>query len=903
MQYILLEDDISKLPLPVRCFNALKRNGVNTIGDMIRSKEEGKLEGFAYLGKKGVSEVEQWVESLYAGTTGFRIAANEDEIARRKTEDVVVEMKRASAEANGDLPVSGLPLSKRAINALMRAGIKTTDELYCTTEEQLLGMQSLGAKTAREILDYIKEHPQTNSPVPVILPDNDDSIPDVVKGLVGELSSLLQLKPAICRAYIEETLKKYPEAQGESFVYRLYENEPICDALHTCLLSLLEAREEGVPYESLTEEIPGHLRNTTIVEEMLLSMEQQDEVRIEDDIYIRQYPSIVDYLRTLEDEKNRQIVLEKLHGKTLQEVGDEHNITRERVRQICNNVLRKATRSGQRFREDKYIPLFSQYGITREEFALAFDEPCSTYEYLSVVTGNNSHFMKPLEAVLEDEEIPAQMRKQAERAIYKDYIAINGQHIHKDRPALVDYYVKTYCRELTKYDDFEQGYHEFLEELGLSGEETLRINGRAYENRLSGHMCTLWNQWRRFRYYDILSRDYDNLLESLDLMQYDGMEISALKLFRDNAALMEEFDIHDEYELHNLLKKIWDKSDDRVSFKKMPTIEVGQVDRDAQVRSLLLQYAPVTADRFGTLYEETYGVKAPTVLGGYMKNFDKYFFDGVYSIDTQDLPENEFQQLRDALPGEYYTIQDVQRIYLREFPDADTSMINPYTLKTLGFRVYSGYVVRNSYASAVDYFNHLLTGQDVVDMREYPRSIQSIGAYTSEMYRLRQTREIVEFGPYQFIHIRKLNQFGVTKEMMEDYCRAVDRFVERGGFFTVHSIVADGFTHPLDDLGFDDCFYAAVLMEDRKRFSYQRMGGVRVFVNGTSKDIFVDMLKWLVETAGKMDIYDLRDLLENQYGIVLDKEKLVSIIRGTEMYYDVIMEAVYIDYDAYFEEV
>ena len=40
MQYILLEDDISKLPLPVRCFNALKRNGVNTIGDMIRSKEE-----------------------------------------------------------------------------------------------------------------------------------------------------------------------------------------------------------------------------------------------------------------------------------------------------------------------------------------------------------------------------------------------------------------------------------------------------------------------------------------------------------------------------------------------------------------------------------------------------------------------------------------------------------------------------------------------------------------------------------------------------------------------------------------------------------------------------------------------------------------------------------------------
>ena len=903
MQYILLEDDISKLPLSKRCYNALKRNGVNTIGDMIRSKEEKKLERFASFGEKSISEVEQWVESLYAGTTGFRIATEEDEIAQRRAEDAIVDMKRASAEASGDIPVLELPLSVRAVNALTRAGIKTAGELYGITEEQLLGMQNLGVKTASEILNYIKDHSQPDVLVPFTLPDSDESIPDVVKGLVGELSEFLKMKPALCRTYIAETQKNYPEAQSESFIYRLYESKLICNALHTRLLSMLEAREEGIPFEALMMEIPSHLRNTTIAEEMLLSMEQQDEVRVEDDVYFRQYPSIVDYLNTLKDEKKRQIMLERLNGKALQEIGGQFRLTRERVRQICNKVIIQARKSSLCFREDKYIPLFSDYTITREEFTLAFDEPCSTYEYLSLVTVNNTNYMKPLEAVLEDERIPAQLRKQAERAIYKDHIAINGQHIHKDRPALVDYYVKTYCKELTKYDDFEQGYHDFLEGLGLVGEETLRINGRAYENRLSGHMCVLWNQWRRFRYYDIQSRDYGDLLESLDLMQYDGMEISALKLFRDNPALMEEFDIHDEYELHNLLKKIWDKSDDCISFKKMPTIEVGQVDRDAQVRSLLLQYAPVSAERFGALYEETYGVKAATVIGGFMKNFDKYFFDGVYSIDAQDLPEDEFQRLKDVLLDEYYTIQDVQRIYLREFPGADISLINPYTLKTLGFRVYSGYVVRNSYASAVDYFNQLLTSQDVVDMREYPKSIQSIGAYSSEMNRLRQAREIVEFGPHQFIHIRKLNQFGVTRDTMEDYCRAVDRFVEHDGFFTVHSIVSDGFSHPLDDLGFDECFYAAILMEDRERFSYQRMGGIRVFKTGTCKNIFVDMLTWLVGTAGKIDIYDLQNLLENRYGIVLDKDKLVFIIRGTEMYYDVIMESVYIDYDAYFEEV
>ena len=33
------------------------------------------------------------------------------------------------------------------------------------------------------------------------------------------------------------------------------------------------------------------------------------------------------------------------------------------------------------------------------------------------------------------------------------------------------------------------------------------------------------------------------------------------------------------------------------------------------------------------------------------------------------------------------------------------------------------------------------------------------------------------------------------------------------------------------------------------------------------------------------------------------KDKVLEIIRETDMYYDAIMEAVYIDYDTYFEEV
>lgn len=67
MQYIHLTDDIDELDLRMRTFYGLKRNGVNTVQDMIRSKENNELKDFAWLGKGNISEIEQLVNSLYSG--------------------------------------------------------------------------------------------------------------------------------------------------------------------------------------------------------------------------------------------------------------------------------------------------------------------------------------------------------------------------------------------------------------------------------------------------------------------------------------------------------------------------------------------------------------------------------------------------------------------------------------------------------------------------------------------------------------------------------------------------------------------------------------------------------------------------------------------------------------------
>ena len=126
-----------------------------------------------------------------------------------------------------------------------------------------------------------------------------------------------------------------------------------------------------------------------------------------------------------------------------------------------------------------------------------------------------------------------------------------------------------------------------------------------------------------------------------------------------------------------------------------------------------------------------------------------------------------------------------------------------------------------------------------------------------------------------------------------------------GEYFTVASLRREGFAHPLDDLGFGEWFYGSLLAEDPERFTYRRMGGTRLFCRGRETIQLADFLRWLVEAepSGRIDIYELQETLEQQYGISLPLHKLTSVIQNSELYYDSIMKAVYIDYDTYLEEI
>lgn len=904
MSYITRQDDISVLPLSNRSLNCLRRADIHTIGAMMDYPSD-ELINLRNMGKKSVEEIQTVIRSLNDGFGEYVLVDTNEIIANKNivtqgvvsTDGSVTVALNETAEVIQDVAVNDLQLSVRAKNSLIYNGYKYASQLVGITYEELMNLRSTGKKTAEEILLYIEKISISRGACMEVSEANNSS-----NDLTSEMCTAYGEAES---AWIRELLTikaQFPEAIGETLIYRLYDSVFVRGIVKATILQMVEENGGEISKAALEEKLPQHLNNTTILDEILIELETVSAIEMGEVMIKRQYPSIVDFIAHIEDDRIREILQSRIEGKTLQEIGEQYNVTRERARQLMQKGLRKKPC----LREDKYTYLYDHYDFSFEDFTLAYNEPSETYYYLEMVSQVNRAKRKPLEDLLTDTTITPELRKKAERAIYKQYISTDGTRVKISRSNLVKHYIKVNCKHLIRFEDFVSGYHSWLDSMGLGNNPSLLLEARTYQNILNQCDYVLWNQWSSFRYYNIPELDFEELLSTLDLEQFDGVELSTLKLFRDYPNLMQQYDIHDEYELHNLLKKIWPAERKRITFKRMPTIEIGSADQTNQLLTLLLQYAPITADDLAKHYEEEYGVKAGTVRGSYLRELDAYFYKGVYSVDYAAMPSIQFDRMKTVLHRDFYTLQEVKRLYKREFPASDGSLLNPYTIKTLGFHVYpgySGYIVKNSFSGATDYFRTILTQNDIVDMREYDAAIRNIATYSSELNKLRSDYEIVEFSQLQYINIRRLNEAGITKEYIKSYCNTVANQYERGEYFTVTSLRRDGFTHEMDDLGFDEWFYASVLLEDQERFSYQRIGGTRIFLCGKSGANLGDMLVWLLETRQKIDFYDLIDLLENHYGITLPKEKLLTIIGGTDLYYDTIMEAVYIDYDTYFEEI
>lgn len=863
---------VDELGLSIRASDSLRRGGFSMLSQLI-CKSQWQLRNFPNMGAKTVDEICESVpkflklheaDTTTADALGSAVQINPDGITLPEpnpemlvlAEDYAVVdgviYSRKTYKAIQDAPIDVLNLSVRATNCLCGSGRTTIASLVGYPYDELKKIRKLGTLSAREIQEKLELYLETK-----------------------QTESSIQATPSR-KASEVSVLKLFSGHEFETFTY-----------------DLIKASFEEDEEENLNEALDKLIQSGQLVKDASGYC-----------LYLQSFFDYIEDLNRASDTGKRvaRVLRMRASGSTLEEVGQAEGITRERIRQIEKKAIDQITRRfTMLFAEDRLAYIFSIYAFDKEFYLDYINEAKSTWYYLNLcyTCGKTD----PNEA-LYDEKIPPEIRRAVDKYIHKGFIQIDGVYIPEQRSDIEDFVIEKYCKKEVAIDEFFDLYDQFLIENELTDKklqvtESMR---RSCSNRLSNSNKLLWKQNQRLRYYDIAGGDYTELLETLNLGQYEDIELSARKFLIDYPGLMARYDLRDEYEIHNLLKKIHAETENpSLVFGRMPSLQFGTFDRDAAVKETLFAMAPVSQDDLAEMLSLEYGLRPETIKANWLMCISEYYHQGMYSVDYEDMPEEQICLLKENLTDDFYYLTELRKMYLRLVPDADLTLLSPYNLKKMGFLVGASYVIQN-YSTAEAFFNHLLTDNDIVDVAPISKRYTGLTTYSAYLDKLKHDLEIIEFEPFQYINIRRLQKLGFTKERLREYGNRVWSYLVDDDYFTIQSLRRTGFEDELDALGFGDMFYSSLLKED-VRFSWQRVGK-KVVLNPKGNPFTVcDFLADRITKERAVDIDDFVDDLAEIYGITFDKYQIVEKVKGSDAYHDSIMGRLYADYATYFEEI
>ena len=440
----------------------------------------------------------------------------------------------------------------------------------------------------------------------------------------------------------------YP-TQIEAWRDMVCQNAETSKHMERCLLERLEEEEfESLPLEDLESLFPMGLCRKDWLTDTLHRLEEEKKVGHHGDRYFRIYPSMYDFIEKETDGKYKYCVMSRLQGNSFDDMAKEMKVTSERARQYMTRFLARVPL----VEEMRYMAQKITWGgLSDADFAFIFELSDDTVRFLDYYMDetpgvvSRKERLSMLQSIQEDTNQTEQLRKRAAMRILEIRPALHTEEgdILLNRQALLRHVLHVYGKDGISVQELTNIYNGFLQEKLPKLAEKLYADV-WYTEKLSLTMETLASHGRRIRYYDISSRQYDDLLKAFRLEQYQNVEITAGKLFYDYPQLMADYDIRNPYELHNLLKKLQIMEQEKGGHRlppdmvcgRSPTLLFGHADRYRQVYELLLRKGPMTRPEIAEEMKKEYGIKTTNFISnGWLVPFAKYRKGDVYDISGQ----------------------------------------------------------------------------------------------------------------------------------------------------------------------------------------------------------------------------------------------------------------------------
>ena len=409
----------------------------------------------------------------------------------------------------------------------------------------------------------------------------------------------------------------------------------------------------------------------------------QDESQDDKQIDIESV-TLEDFLKS--DFKNKDYLILRIKGKTLQEIGDVFGVTRERVRQVLKKIVREMPHINE---IERYRDFFTNYRISKDLFINVIYSDGRVYELLSLL------YKKGTKS-LESDILEGKFDENAKQSLLDSsgtYLLKNNRKQLSREYIIIDILQRN--RNLQKYFSLDDIFYLYTEEIGNN--EKLKIKSTKSLSALLDRYSNIIFSFREgYRFHGV---DYNPEIKQKLVEVFDSISDGAYDMnwiYKKNPVLMKELDILNGYELHFFCKKYKILSN-AVTLGRNPGFVKGKLTKREYILLELKKFNGSSLDEFIDYMISHYGFNSDTLTAYVLSEFTNhiqnrvvYFEQNQYYTQASALKEN----LRDEIyeKNEFYSI--VKR-------NLNLTEVNSKLILNLGFVEKGGIVIKQKYRSAM----------------------------------------------------------------------------------------------------------------------------------------------------------------------------------------------------------
>ena len=434
-------------------------------------------------------------------------------------------------------------------------------------------------------------------------------------------------------------------------------------------------------------------------------------------------------------------------------------------------------------------------------------------------------------------------------------------------------------------------YNDYITQKNYPAEK-FQVKTRALVNFLRGTRHIVFNASNQVRY---CTANAETVWKAIDFQHYKDSVISTELLFRDYTELMETQDIRDGYELFYVLKSSkddackssWNNASDKVIFRRVPVIIIGNGDEGRQAIRLLQTISPVSYEDYFAAYEERYGVRRSTAPGNpnITEPLSNFYIDGQYSMDVPAIDMRDVPVLLTELKTKTLWFIDeledaVAKCCTHTLPEA----LNVAAMKRIGYILNSCYAFKESYGSMTGYLDAEIFSEAVVDLSILDQRLTALTTFSAILDKKRYDLAYLDVAPKILMRVDEIvYKYNITIEEIKQLQSYAFEFSEEK-YFNAHSLNERLRENPIvQKVMNNEWLENCILRSQENVFAIAVTGGYILSKDRTGLRLS-SVIVWFTQQYGKMNFPTLVTKFNEFFNINISRYRIAEKLKADNVW-------------------